>query len=84
MLLSVAPQRRCSSGILTWRTHTRGKVGWKGDVAVVRLHNTRMARLGWRARYNSAQAVRATVAALTTDPRFFAEPTKTRRRAAAK
>ena len=52
------------------RTHTKGKIGWKGDVAIVRLRNARLAKLGWRARYNSAQAVRATVAALLADPRF--------------
>ena len=64
------------------RTHTRGKVGWKGDVAVVRLHNTRIAKLGWRARYTSAQAVSATVAALLADPRFQAKPAPHRRRVA--
>lgn len=46
--------------------HTPGKIGWKGDVAIVRLHNTKLARLGWRPAYNSAQAVRATVRALLT------------------
>jgi UDP-glucose 4-epimerase len=52
------------------RTHTPGKVGWKGDVPIVRLRNARLARLGWRAKYDSAQAVRATIAALLTDPRL--------------
>jgi UDP-glucose 4-epimerase len=45
-------------------THTPGKIGWKGDVAIVRLRNTRLAKLGWRAKHTSAQAVRATVRAL--------------------
>jgi UDP-glucose 4-epimerase len=49
---------------------TGGKIGWKGDVAVVRLFNTRLHKLGWRAKYNSRQAVRATVQALLNDPRF--------------
>ncbi len=50
-------------------THTPGKIGWKGDVAIVRLRNTRLARLGWRARHTSAQAVRATVQALLDEKR---------------
>ncbi|HEV2012228.1 MAG TPA: SDR family NAD(P)-dependent oxidoreductase [Candidatus Limnocylindria bacterium] len=50
-------------------THTPGKIGWKGDVAVIRLSNTRLARLGWRAKYTSVQAVRATVRALLTEGR---------------
>ena len=50
-------------------THTPGKIGWKGDVAIVRLHNTKLAKLGWRAKYDSAQAVRATVRALLQDSR---------------
>ena len=49
--------------------HTPGKIGWKGDVAVVRLDNTRLARLGWRAKYTSARAVRATVRALLSGGR---------------
>jgi UDP-glucose 4-epimerase len=49
---------------------TGGKIGWKGDVAVVRLRNTRLQKLGWRAKYNSQQAVRATVQALLSDSRL--------------
>ncbi len=52
------------------RTHTAGKIGWKGDVPVIRLRNTRIAKLGWRAKYTSAAAVKATVAALLADPRL--------------
>jgi UDP-glucose 4-epimerase len=52
------------------RTHTPGKVGWKGDVPIIRLRNARMAKLGWRARYTSEQAVKATIAALAGDPRL--------------
>ena len=44
--------------------HTGGKIGWKGDVAIVRIRNTKLARLGWRAKYDSAKATRATVRAL--------------------
>ena len=52
------------------RTHTAGKIGWKGDVPVIRLRNTRIAKLGWRAKYTSAAAVKATIAALLKDPRL--------------
>jgi len=48
--------------------HSGGKIGWKGDVAIVRLHNKKLARLGWRAKYDSAKAVRATVRALIENP----------------
>jgi UDP-glucose 4-epimerase len=49
---------------------TGGKVGWKGDVPVVRLRNTELHRLGWRAKYNSAGAVSATIESLVNDPRL--------------
>jgi len=35
--------------------------GWKGDVKVMLLDTTRLKRLGWRAMYNSEEAVRVTV-----------------------
>lgn len=47
--------------------HTGGKVGWRGDVAVIRLRNDKLARLGWRPKHDSASAVRATVRALLKD-----------------
>jgi UDP-glucose 4-epimerase len=52
------------------RVHTPGKVGWKGDVPVVRLKNARLAKLGWKPKYDSARAVSATITALLADPRF--------------
>jgi UDP-glucose 4-epimerase len=52
------------------RVHTPGKIGWKGDVPIIRLRNTRIAKLGWRAKYDSARAVTATIEALLKDPRF--------------
>ena len=52
------------------RSHTPGKIGWKGDVPVIRLRNARIAKLGWRSHYTSAQAVKATIAALLSDPRL--------------
>ncbi|HTW44203.1 MAG TPA: NAD-dependent epimerase/dehydratase family protein [Acidobacteriaceae bacterium] len=38
--------------------YTGGDRGWKGDVPVVRLDAGRMGALGWRARFNSREAVR--------------------------
>src|SRR5262249_43967580 len=35
------------------RNRTGGKVGWKGDVAIIRLRNTRIRKLGWRPKYDS-------------------------------
>jgi UDP-glucose 4-epimerase len=52
------------------RVHTPGKIGWKGDVPIIRLRNTRIAKLGWRAKYDSTRAVAATIEALLKDPRF--------------
>jgi UDP-glucose 4-epimerase len=52
------------------RTHTPGKVGWKGDVPVIRLKNARLAKLGWKPKYDSTRAVAATVKALLGDARF--------------
>lgn len=60
-------------GVKRW--HTPGKIGWKGDVAVVRLHNKAIKQLGWKSHYTSHQAVQATLQALLKDPRF----TKTKR-----
>ncbi len=56
------------------RTHTPGKIGWKGDVPVIRLRNTEIAKLGWKSHYTSAQAVKATIAALLDDPRMNPQP----------
>jgi UDP-glucose 4-epimerase len=52
------------------RKHTPGKVGWKGDVPIIRLTSTRLAKLGWKPKYDSERAVSATVKALLADPRF--------------
>jgi UDP-glucose 4-epimerase len=52
------------------RTHTPGKIGWKGDVPVIRLRNDRLAKLGWKPKYDSEGAVVATIKALLADPRF--------------
>ena len=55
------------------RTHTGGRGGWKGDVPIVRLYNTRLNKLGWKPRYTSRQAVQATVKSLLTDSAFVLE-----------
>lgn len=47
-----------------------GTVGWKGDVAIVRLHNTAIKKLGWKSHYTSRQATIATIDTLLTDPRI--------------
>ncbi len=52
------------------RMHTPGKIGWKGDVPIIRLRNARITKLGWRPKYDSARAVEATVASLLTDARI--------------
>lgn len=43
------------------RNWTGGKIGWKGDVAKVRINNSQIIRLGWKPKYNSRQAVQKTV-----------------------
>lgn len=46
------------------RDHTAGKVGWRGDVPVVRLHSRALKHLGWKPRYTSRQAAIATIESL--------------------
>jgi UDP-glucose 4-epimerase len=43
------------------RTWTGGKIGWKGDVAKVRIDNGKILKLGWKTKYNSRDAVKKTV-----------------------
>lgn len=43
------------------RHWTGGKIGWKGDVAKVRIDNGKILKLGWRPKYDSCEAVRKTV-----------------------
>jgi len=50
--------------------HTGGTVGWKGDVAIVRLNNQKLKHLGWQPRFTSKKAVKQTIAALLKDQRF--------------
>lgn len=44
--------------------YTGGKVGWPGDVASFRMHVDKLAALGWRARYNSEEAVKHAIQGL--------------------
>jgi len=43
------------------RVWTGGKIGWKGDVAKVRIDNKKITQLGWKQQYNSKQAVIKTI-----------------------
>jgi UDP-glucose 4-epimerase len=52
------------------KKHTGGKIGWKGDVAIVRLRNTRLKNLGWSPKYSSKKAVKATIQSLLQDLRM--------------
>ena len=45
-------------------SYTGGSIGWKGDVAIVRIKNTKINKLGWKSNYTSKQAVRKTVRVL--------------------
>lgn len=46
-----------------------GDRGWKGDVPVVRVATDRIRALGWKNRYNSAEALRASILAMLDDGR---------------
>ena len=48
---------------------TGGKIGWLGDVPVVRLDCSKVLGLGWRPKYDSRAAVIATIQALLADER---------------
>ena len=43
------------------RNWSGGKIGWKGDVAKVRIDNDKILKLGWKPKYNSREAVKKTV-----------------------
>jgi UDP-glucose 4-epimerase len=46
---------------------TGGDRGWKGDVPIVRLNTDRIKALGWKCRRSSAEALRASMAAMSCD-----------------
>jgi UDP-glucose 4-epimerase len=39
--------------------YSGGDRGWKGDVPIVRIDAAKIKRLGWRARYSTSEAIRA-------------------------
>ncbi len=45
-------------------THTGSKVGWPGDVPIVRIENKKLNDLGWKAKFNSSEAIQKTAEAL--------------------
>lgn len=49
--------------------YTGGDRGWKGDVPVVRINTDRIRALGWTCRRNTADALRASLAAMLEDER---------------
>lgn len=55
-------------------THTGGRVGWRGDVPLIRLQARALRSLGWRPRYTARQAVIATVESLLHDARISTYP----------
>ncbi len=44
--------------------YSGGDRGWNGDVPVVRLNTDKIRALGWRATYNSAESIKASVLAM--------------------
>ena len=49
--------------------YTGGNRGWKGDVPIVRLNTDRIRSLGWKNRYNTSEALRASLESLFSDER---------------
>lgn len=49
-------------------THTQGKVGWPGDVPIVRINSKKLTKLGWNPRYTSKRAVEKTTKELLRKP----------------
>ncbi|OGK21581.1 hypothetical protein A3C23_01720 [Candidatus Roizmanbacteria bacterium RIFCSPHIGHO2_02_FULL_37_13b] len=44
--------------------HSMGDRGWKGDVPIISLTNSKLSSIGWKYQYSSKQAVRKTVQSL--------------------
>jgi UDP-glucose 4-epimerase len=49
--------------------YSGGNRGWKGDVPVVRVATDRIRSLGWQNRYNSREALRASILSMLGDAR---------------
>ena len=41
--------------------YSGGRIGWKGDIPIVRIKNTKLKKIGWKPKYSSSQAVINTV-----------------------
>ncbi len=50
---------------------TGGTRGWKGDVPVVRLDSSRIRALGWSSRWNSREAIRASMESMLEEERVL-------------
>ncbi len=48
-------------------THTKGKGGWPGDVPIIRMDNSKLERIGWRAKYSSREAVTKTTSEILNE-----------------
>jgi len=48
-------------------THTKGKIGWPGDVPMVRIENKKLESFGWSVKYTSRQAVERAIEELLED-----------------
>lgn len=46
--------------------HTKGKIGWPGDIPIVRIDSKKMQVLGWKPKCTSYEAVQKTVEAFIT------------------
>ncbi len=42
-------------------SHTEGRIGWPGDVAIVRIDSSKIRQVGWKEKYTSKTAVEKTV-----------------------
>ncbi|HTV14993.1 MAG TPA: NAD-dependent epimerase/dehydratase family protein [Acidobacteriaceae bacterium] len=51
--------------------YTGGRVGWRGDVPVIRLDSSRIRSLGWFPKWNSREAVRRSLQELVADARVL-------------
>ena len=49
--------------------YSGGKVGWKGDVPIVRIDAQKIKKIGWQPEYNSSQAVKKTIGELLKEKR---------------
>ncbi len=41
--------------------HTKGALGWPGDVPIIRINNEKLYKLGWKEKYTSKMAVQQTL-----------------------